>query len=72
MISTLTPFFVFKVGVGAAAKSGHWVGPLSPPLFPPLPAACAVAGGWRWRAGLQSPPKGAESWVAQQGLPITL
>lgn len=42
MFSTLTPFFVFKVGVGAAAKSGYWVGPLSPRSS--LPASCAVAG----------------------------
>lgn len=46
MFSTLTPFFVFKVGVGAAAKSSYWVGPLSPPSS--LPASCALAGEWQW------------------------
>lgn len=45
MFSTLTPFFVFKVGVGAAAKSGYWVGPFSPrsPLFFP---PCFLCCGW--------------------------
>lgn len=50
MFSTLTPLFVFKVGVGAAAKSGYWVGPLSP--HSSLPASCAVADEWQWQAGL--------------------
>lgn len=68
--STLSPFPIFKVGVGAAAKSGCWVGPLS--LSPSsLPASCALAGEWQRRAGLQSPWKGAEPWVAQQDLPTS-
>lgn len=53
MFSTLTPFFVFKVGVGAAAKSGYWVGPFSLPPTPPprpilpslLPVLWLVSGG---------------------------
>lgn len=45
MFSTLTPFSVFEVGVGAAAKSGCWVGPLSPsPLPSLLPALQLVSG----------------------------
>lgn len=44
MFSTLTPLFVFKVGVGAAAKSGYWVGPL--PFLPSLlPALWLMSGG---------------------------
>lgn len=64
MFSTLTPIFVFKVGVGAAAKSGYWVGPLSPPSS--LPASRT-----QWQAGLQRPLMGAEPWVVQQDLPTS-
>lgn len=46
MFSTLTPFFVFKVGVGLLPKRA---GGLDPSLLPPS----LLPGERQWQAGLQ-------------------
>lgn len=47
MFSTLTPFLVFKVGLGTAARSGCWARPLSSPLSSLLPTLWLVDGSGR-------------------------
>uniref|UniRef100_A0A8C9CJ25 Uncharacterized protein n=1 Tax=Phocoena sinus TaxID=42100 RepID=A0A8C9CJ25_PHOSS len=52
MFSTLTPFFVFKVGVGTAAKSGAGLDP----SLSPLPSRLPCSGWWVAAASRSSEP----------------
>lgn len=52
MFSTLTPFFVFKVGVGTAAKSGAGLDP----SLSPLPSRLPCSGWWVAAASQSSEP----------------